>query len=60
MNRVKIVSDGSPYNTKMLDCNGVEIAGIKSIVWSIDANNWGKAIVTFENVAVEVEGDLAE
>ena len=58
--QVKIISDGNPCTSKMVDMNGVEIAGIKSIVWSIDANNWGKAIVTFENVAVEVEGDLAE
>lgn len=52
--QVKITSDGNPYTTKITDMNGVEIAGIKSLAWKIDADNWGVAVATFENVEVDI------
>lgn len=59
MQKVKIISDGTPNGTRVLDSDGVQIEGaISKIEWGIEAGG-GPAIakITFINVEVEVIGE---
>lgn len=57
MKQMKIISDGTPPGTKLLDPDGKDITGsISAITWKIVAGGASQATVTFENVQVEVLG----
>lgn len=58
--RVKIICDGDPTTGRMTDMLGNEIHGITKLVWTIVPGEFATAVATFENVAVEVEGDLED
>lgn len=52
--RVLIQSDGTPYGTKVFDQTGHEIQGcITKIEWSVEPENFAKAIITFANVDLD-------
>lgn len=57
--KIKIVSDGTPYNTHVLNADtGEKIEGITSIHWRIDsASEFAHTVLTFEVVPVEVIGE---
>lgn len=54
--RLRIISDGTPQGTRVLDGNGRMIKGIASVTWNVDASGRAKATLTFNNVAVDVIG----
>lgn len=57
--RIKIISDGTPSNTKVINAEtGERIFDITGIVWQIDADNLAKATVDFILIPVEVEAEI--
>lgn len=61
MIRVKIISDGTPQGTRVVDhLTGETIVGVKRIEWDMDVNRLGKARLTFVAPIVEVVGDAEE
>lgn len=59
MNRVKIISDGTSYGTKITDMEGKTIIGISSLTWSVEAGDGlARAVVVFDNVEVDVVGEV--
>lgn len=59
MNRVKIISDGTSYGTKITDMEGKTIIGISSLTWSVEAGGGlARAVVVFDNVEVDVVGEV--
>lgn len=57
MNSIKVVSDGTPMNTKVFNHSGAEIQGITSIIMKISADTFMTAVLTFENVQAEIIAD---
>jgi hypothetical protein len=58
---MRIVSDGTPFGTKVYDADGAEIKGcITKVEWSIEVDGIGQAKLTFSNVEVDVIGDAGE
>lgn len=57
---IKIQSDGTPGNTRVYQEDGTEIKEIKSITWTISAedNKLAQATLTFDGVLVDVEGEV--
>lgn len=59
--RVKIVSDGRPHTTKVVDIEtGRELDGVTRIEWRIGVGELATATITLVDVPVEVEGELRE
>lgn len=56
---IKIYSDGTVPGTRVFQEDGSEITGVKTIVWTVDAEDGGlaKATLYFDEVHVEVSGD---
>lgn len=57
--RYRIVSDGTPRGTRVLDPDGRPMDGVTKVEWSIEAGGIGVARLTFWNVEVDVAGDEA-
>lgn len=56
---VKIVSDGTPQGTRVLDDFGMPISGVTKITWIMeDAQSIGKAIIEFEKVVIEASAEV--
>lgn len=57
--RVKVVSDGTPAGTKVINADTGEDLGlpISAITWHIDGDSAGQALVRLTLVQVEVEGE---
>jgi hypothetical protein len=63
MPNLKIISDGNPENTKVIDVKtGQKINGIRSLKWTIDYANLGhcKVEIEFDAVGVAIESSNAE
>jgi hypothetical protein len=59
--RIKIISDGTPKNTKVVDADtGELVKDVYAIQWSCDVHNLARAIIGFINVPVEVEAETVE
>jgi hypothetical protein len=59
--KMRIVSDGTPWGTKVFDENGVEIkAHITAIDWSIRPGNAGVVTIQFHNVELDAVGEMKE
>lgn len=60
--KIKIVSDGTPRNTTVVDAvTGEMLEGIQSIRWELAVNNpLATAIITFIKIPVELEARLGE
>ncbi|MFQ5849361.1 MAG: hypothetical protein ACE5JU_02085 [Candidatus Binatia bacterium] len=57
--RLRIVSDGHPRNTTVMDADtGERVEGVTSLEWKIDRNNLGTVTMTVESVEVAVVGLL--
>jgi len=55
MIRLKIISDGTPAGTKIVDSRtGEEIEGVKSIVWSICHGEFAVAKIELESCSAEL------
>ena len=46
--KVRIVSDGTPYGTAVQDPEGRPLSGIKSLTWTVNANEPATALVDME------------
>jgi hypothetical protein len=56
MMEIKIVSDGTPYGTKLINIEtGDEIKDIKSIDWHIEVDKLATAKIEFLRVPVELQ-----
>ena len=55
--RLRIISDGTPQGTKVLDGNGRLIKGISQVTWSVEYGKRASATLTFNNVDVDVIGE---
>jgi len=56
--QIRIVSDGTPFGTKVFDAEGSEIKGcITKVEWSIEGGKVAQATLTFSDVEVDVSGD---
>ena len=56
MGRIKIVTDGIPKNTKIIDMDtGEEIKGAYSIDYHIDKDDVGRATIKFVKIPVELQ-----
>lgn len=53
----KIISDGTPQGTKILDPDGKELRFVKSITWNICVEGNSTAFVTLDKVALEAKND---
>ena len=62
MKQIKIISDGNPYTTQMLNHDGTPIVGVRKIVITGEADKLFSAVVTFDNVALELyaQADLPQ
>jgi len=58
--KIKIISDGTPLGTKVLDENGIEITGICEVTWFIYPDGPARARLTFANVEIEAIGEADE
>lgn len=59
--KMRIVSNGTPHGTKVLDENGVEIkAHIAAIDWSIRPGKAGVVTIEFHNVEIDAVGEMKE
>lgn len=59
--RVLIQSDGTPVGTRVFDQTGHPIQGcITKIEWSVEPDNFAKAILTFENVELDAPAVLVD
>lgn len=59
--RYRIVSDGTPRGTKVLDPEGRELDMVTKVEWSIEGcDGIGVARVTLLNAEVDVVGDEPE
>ena len=60
--RIRIVSDGTPAGTRVLQPNGERMPGrITNVEWRVAANGGpATAVITFHNVEVEVAAFMAE
>lgn len=58
--RYRIVSDGTPLGTKVLDPEGRPLDMVSKIEWSIEAGGIGVARLTLINVEVDAIGDEAQ
>jgi len=59
--RLKIISDGTINNTKIVDVEtGAGLEGVTDVAWRLSVNKWNPAVVILElrNVPVEIIGDL--
>jgi hypothetical protein len=58
--RIKIVSDGTPKGTQVVDAaTGEPVEHITGISWKVDANHLAEATLTLIKVPVEVESEAA-
>lgn len=58
MKQIKIISDGTSFNTKVLNHDGTEIEGITSVtIDPITINSLVTVSMTFINVALEIQAD---
>ena len=57
--RYRIVSDGTPLGTKILEPDGrqMDLTGVTKVEWSVEAGGIGVARLTLINVEVDVVGD---
>ena len=59
--KIKIVSDGTSLNTRVVTETGEEIEGVLSIEWSVSlATHISTAKIEFINVGAEIGGELVE
>ena len=58
--QIRIISDGTPYGTKVLNSDGAEIPGITSIKISISIDTLCTAVVEFTDVMLEMSAIPAE
>lgn len=58
MAKLKIVSDGTPYGTRIFDEFGNEIENVTRIEWKIAATGMARATIDLQMVPVEVSGEL--
>jgi len=55
--KIKIISDGTPHGTKVIDMDtGEPIAGILEVTWRVDAGGDAIAELKIYGVPVEVVG----
>lgn len=59
MRVLKIVSDGTPQNTRVLTTTGEAIDGITAITWHLNART-GRATATLTCEDVEIDADGAQ
>lgn len=52
--QIKIISDGNPYTTQVLDCDGNQIKGITKVEIVIEPMDLVRAVLTFDNVILEM------
>jgi len=53
--RLKIVSDGHPRNTQIVDeATGQAVEGVTKLEWKMDRHNLATATITLESVSVDV------
>lgn len=55
--RVKIISDGFPENTKVIDVESGKEIHARSIRWDIDKDNIGMAYIEVVMPKIEIETD---
>lgn len=53
---VTIISDGNPYNTQILDAQGMPIKGCSKVEFSIEAGEWVTISLTMQDCNVKVTG----
>lgn len=57
--KIKIISDGLPGNTKVINLEtGEELEDITVIDWHIEVDKIATATLCFINVPVEIEGEI--
>lgn len=53
--KIKIVSDGTPGGTHVIDANGNRFDNVRSVSWSCGVGQASIATIEFVNVAIETE-----
>ena len=55
--KLKLISDGDPVNTKLIDVKSGEMIGrVTEIHFTIGANSWGEMTIKLSKPDVEIEG----
>lgn len=55
--KIKIVSDGSSFGTKITDENGNPIEGVTGVTWKCNAKESATATIELIGVPVEIIGE---
>ena len=59
--KIKIISDGTPKNTKIVNAEtGEKISGAKFIQWEISYDGLSKCTVIFNNIPAEIRSSFVE
>lgn len=58
--KLKIVSDGTPMGTFVMDEDGNRVEGVTEIEWNIGVDRVGKCRLAFNLAAIEVETKVEE
>jgi len=60
--KIKIISDGTANGTKVVNAETGELVHhVSSVEWKVSVeSSLAEAVVTFSNVAVEIEAELSE
>ena len=58
--QLKLVSDGTPLGTKVVDENGEVIEYITNLKWEIGVGHYAKATIEITKLPLEVVGELKQ
>lgn len=58
--RIRIISDGTPRNTRVETEDGQLLKGVQKIRWELDIDGLARAQILFVGVPVNVEGEEDE
>ena len=59
--RARVLSDGTPSNTKIFDSKGNEIHGASSVKFTINAGDeFGEMEIVFTNVKADITGNIQD
>ena len=59
--KIKIISDGNPINTMVIDkVTGEKLEHVKSVKYEVAVGELGTASIEFINVEAELEGEVVE
>lgn len=58
--KLRIVSDGTTYGTKVVDERGERIEGVTFVGWTIKAGASATAVLHLRGVGADVAGDRVE